>query len=405
MQPSLVDSRTAWIIVFAQLVLITMANGAVYILWVGLKPIALTFDWPRWIPSFAYSVNMIGTGIGGIILGRWVDRSGVGGAVLVGTLALVTGLLLSAQLTSPWELYLYNGLLIGLLGNGAMFAPLLTNTTRWFDRRRGLAVAVVASGQGLAGAVWPPFFRWAIDNFGWRQLYVWYGIACLVLMLPLVFVVRRPAPIGPAAAPVVRGAEPARVNGFPRELPHWLLCLGILTCCVAMAVPLVHIVAHVSDLGFGADRGAELLAIILALSFVSRLGIGLIADRLGGQNAMIIASAIQGMGLAIFLVSDDMVGLYAAAVVFGSGFGGLIPSYAVVARELYPPEDTGWRIGAIFFAGSIGMAAGGWMAGTIFDHTAGYGWAFVAAVGFNLVNLAILAVLRFGGGRPARVAA
>jgi MFS family permease len=405
MQPALVDSRTAWAIAVAQLLLVMMANGAVYILWVGLKPIAVDFDWPRWVPSFAYSINMIGTGLGGIVMGRWLDRSGIGGPVLLGSLALVLGLLLSSRLESAWELYLYNGLLIGFLGNGAMFAPLLTNTTRWFERHRGLAVAVVASGQGLAGAVWPPVFRWVIDGAGWRQLYLWYGVASLVFMLPLAFAVRRRAPGVSAAALLSRLPGGKGIRGLPGELPHWILCLGIFTCCVAMAVPLVHVVAHASDLGLGADLGATLLAVILALSFASRLGIGLVADRLGSRNALLVASALQGAGLAIFLVAEGTAGLFVAAVVFGSGFGGLIPSYAVVARELYPPEDTGWRIGAIFFAGSLGMAGGGWMAGYIFDHTGDYGLAFAASVAFNVVNLALLAFLRFAGGPEAKAAA
>ncbi|MGH6719378.1 MAG: MFS transporter [Alphaproteobacteria bacterium] len=401
MNDPLIDSRTAWVIAAAQVGLITMAMGSTYLLWVGLKPIALDFGWPREVPSLASALQMIGTGLGGIAMGRWFDRAGLGGPLVAGALALGGGAILTFFIDAAWQLHAINFLLIGFIGIGAMFAPLLTNTTRWFERRRGLAVAVVASGQGLAGAIWPPVFRLGIDTIGWRETYLVYGLVSLAVMLPLIPAVVRRAPAISAQQLLSAQGSGTAVAGMPRHVPHALMSAGILTCCVAMAVPLVHIVAHVSDLGFGPARGAELLAFILALSFISRIAIGWFADRVGAFVSLLIGSGLQAAGLAVFALADGLGGLFLAALLFGSGFGGLIPCYAVAARALYRPADVGWRIGVIYFAGSIGMAVGGWVAGVLFDQHGSYAIAFQFALAFNLVNLAVLAVLA-GAVRRAR---
>jgi MFS family permease len=399
---SLVDGRIAWIVVAAQLGLIVMTMGSTYLLWVGLKPIAADFGWPREVPSLANSLQMIGTGLGGIVMGRWFDRVGLGPPVLTGTLAIVVGSLLLSRIDAAWQLHVINAVLIGFIGNGAMFAPLLTNTTRWFERRRGLAVAIVASGQGLAGAIWPPVFEDAIQGIGWRDASLYYGLACLLVMPPLILVIRRPAPVGHAAQESVARGTATAVAGLPLHVPHALLCFGILTCCIAMAVPLVHVVAHVSDLGYASKRGAQLLAFVMVLSFFSRIGIGVLADRVGAMPSILIGSALQASGLALFIVAEGEIALFLAALLFGLGFGGLIPCYAVAVRAFYPPEDTGWRVGVVFFAGSIGMAIGGWMAGAVFDRVGSYVPAFMLATGANLANLAILGFLASSARRAAR---
>jgi MFS family permease len=388
-----VDSRAGWIVVAAEIGLIIMTMGTTYLLWVGLKPIAADFGWPREVPSLANSLQMIGTGLGGIVMGRWFDRVGLGPPVLAGTFAIALGSVLLAFIDAAWQLHLINAVLIGFIGNGAMFAPLLTNTTRWFERRRGLAVAIVAAGQGLSGAIWPPAFELAIDAIGWRDASLYYGLACLVVMTPLILVVRRPAPSAPADAAAAPGGAAGRVAGLPVHTPHAILTLGILTCCIAMAVPLVHIVAHVSDLGYDSARGAQLLSFIMVLSFGSRIGIGVMADRFGALPSLLIGSALQAIGLFLFIFATGEVALFAAAVVFGLGFGGLIPCYAVAVRALYPPADTGWRVGVVFFGGSIGMAIGGWMAGAVFDRLGSYVPAFTAAFGANVANLLMLGFL------------
>lgn len=401
MNPPAVDSRTAWVIVSAQIVLIVMTMGSTYLLWVGLKPIAAEFGWPREVPSLANSLQMIGTGIGGIVMGRWFDRAGLGPPVLAGSLAIVAGSILLSFIDTAWQLHLIQALLIGFVGNGAMFAPLLTNTTRWFERRRGLAVAIVASGQGLSGAIWPPVFELAIESIGWRDASLYYGLACLLVMPPLILVVRRPAPAAPAGRSAGATGTGTSVAGLPLHVPHGILTLGILTCCVAMAVPLVHVVAHVSDLGYDSARGAQLLSFIMVLSFFSRIGIGVLADRHGALLSLLIGSALQAAGLAVFVVAEGEVALFMAALLFGLGFGGLIPCYAVAVRALYPPEDTGWRVGVVFFGGSIGMAIGGWMAGAIFDQMGSYGPAFMLATAANVVNLALLGFLGASARRAA----
>jgi len=400
-----VDSPAAWGVAVAQLLLITMAMGSVYLLPVGLKPIAQDFDWPRSVPSLAAALQMIGTGLGGIFMGRWLDRAGMGGPALAGSIAIGLGMILTTWIDAAWQLYVISAVLIGFVGNGAMFSPLITNTTRWFERRRGIAVAVVASGQSIAGAVWPLVFGWSIVAFGWRDSYFWGGILCLAVMLPLVLVVRRRPPAPTLASVASRLPDTHRVAGLPRDVPHGLLAAGIFTCCVAMAVPLVHIVAHATDVGYSPTRGAFLLSLIQLLSFGSRVGIGALADELGATTSIIVGSALQAVGLVLFSLTHGDVGMFIAAALFGLGFGGLIPCYAVAVRELYPPSEVGWRIGLVFFAGSIGMAAGGWLAGATFDWLGSYTPAFVGAAAVNGLNLALLAFLRVAQVRAARAAA
>lgn len=400
-----VDSLAAWGVAAAQLALITMAMGSIYLLPVGLKPISQDFDWPRSVPSLAAALQMIGTGLGGIVMGRWLDRAGMGGPALAGSIAIGAGMILTTWIDAAWQLYLISAVLIGFIGNGAMFSPLITNTTRWFERRRGVAVAVVASGQSIAGAVWPLIFGWSIVAYGWRTSYFWGGIVCLAVMLPLVLIVRRRPPAVALSTVMGKLPDTHRVAGLPRDVPHGLLAAGIFTCCVAMAVPLVHIVAHATDVGYSATRGAFLLSLIQLLSFGSRVGVGVLADELGATTSIIIGSALQAAGLVLFAMTDAELGMFVAAALFGLGFGGLIPCYAVAVRDLYPPAEVGWRIGLVFFAGSLGMAAGGWMAGAVFDVMGSYTPAFIAAALVNLLNLAILVFLRGAQVRAIRMAA
>jgi MFS family permease len=390
------DGLSAWRVALASLMLVACGMGIEYLLWSNVKTISDDMGWSRGTTSLAYTLEMLGTGVGGILMGRLTDRVGVMPVVLIGAIMIPLGAFTLSHVTEAWQFILVFGLLIGFLGNATLFAPLIATATRWFDRRRGLAVAIVASGQGLAGMIWPAVFDVLIADYGWRGALFIYGIFAAVTMPPLVLLLRgRP----PGWAAIATSRSEARAGGtqfgsLTENVPLILLCLAITCCCIAMAMPLLHVASHAQDIGYTSTQGAYLLVCIMGLSFVGRLGMGFFADRIGGLNAMLIGSAMQALGSLVLIPFDNMIVLYLGAILFGLGFGGLVPMYAVALRSIYPPHSIGWRVGAIFLFGATGMAFGGQLAGTMFDGMETYRWAFAVGFAFNVVNLVILLLVK-----------
>jgi MFS family permease len=296
------------------------------------------------------------------------------------------------------------------LGTSATFAPLVADTSQWFDRRRGIAVAVCMSGNYVAGAVWPPVMQHFIDSAGWRATYVGMGVFCILAMLPLALLLRRRPPPQPQPAQLAAGARliaaagSPLVLGMPAGAVQTLLCVAGVSCCVAMSMPQVHIVAYCGDLGFGAARGAEMLAVMLGMGVVSRLVSGWISDRIGGLRTLLLGSLLQGVALLLFLPFDGLASLYVVSALFGLFQGGIVPSYALIVREYFPPQEAGARVGMVLMATLFGMALGGWMSGAVFDLTGSYRAAFLNGIGWNLLNVSIVVFLlyraRQGGGGP-----
>jgi MFS family permease len=266
----------------------------------------------------------------------------------------------------------------------------------WFVRRRGIVVAVCASGNYLGGAIWPPIVQHFVESVGWRQTYIGLALFCFVTMTALALLMRRRPPI---ASPSVAAATPGTAQ--PSNLPFGLslikaqalLCVAGLACCVAMSMPQVHIVAYCGDLGYGAARGAEMLSLMLACGIVSRLVSGAICDRIGGLRTLLLGSMLQCVALLLFLPFNGLVSLYVIAALFGLFQGGIVPSYAIIVREHFPPAEAGARVGAVIMCTMFGMALGGWMSGRIFDITGSYRAAFINGIAWNLLNLAIALVL------------
>ena len=386
------ETAYAYVRLAASLILMTMGTVGMYAIVVALKPIAVEFGGTRSAASMAYAVTMIGFGLGGIMMGRWSDRAGVMWPCLAGTVFLALGFLLAAQATTLWQLYLAQGLLIGLLGNAALFAPLVADITLWFRRRRGIAVAIVASGNYLAGVVWPPIVQNYIDATDWRATYTGIGIFCLLAMPPFCLILRRRpmAVLAMEAGAFAAAARPLRLapNGL-----HVLLCVAGIACCVAMAMPQVHIVAYASDLGHAAQRGAEMLALMLGTGIISRLVFGWISDSIGGLATLLVGSSLQALTLFLFMFADSLTGLYLMSALFGLSQGGIVPAYAIIVRRYSVAGQTGWRIAMVLAMTLLGMALGGWLAGLLYDLTGSYRLAFINAVAFNVVNMVIAGIL------------
>jgi MFS family permease len=383
------ESRYAWLRLSASLALMTIGGVGMYAMAVVLAPIQAEFGAGRGDASLPYTMTMIGFGIGGILMGKLADRFGVMVPVIIGAVGLGGGFALAGAAPNLLVFGLAHGLLIGLLGCSATFAPLVADTALWFNRRRGIAVAICASGNYLAGALWPTVLQYSFDTIGWRATYLSIGAFCTASILLLALALRRRPPALEASAHVQArtfGDRPLDLS--PNALMALLVIAGV-ACCVAMSMPQVHIVAYCGDLGYGAARGAEMLSLMLAFGIVSRLVSGWICDRIGGLRTLLLGSALQGVALVMFLPFDGLVSLYIVSAMFGLFQGGIVPSYAIIVREYFSPREAGVRTGIVLMATLFGMAFGGWISGAIFDMTGSYRAAFVNGIAWNLLNLTI----------------
>jgi MFS family permease len=397
------ESPYAWMRLAVSLLLMTIGGSGMYSVTVVLPAIQAEFGVARADASLPYTLTMIGFGLGGIMMGRLADRFGVLLPVGIGAAGLGAGFVSAGLAPNLWLFCAAQGLLVGFLGTSATFAPLVADTSRWFDRRRGIALAICMSGNYTAGAIWPPVMQYFIDSVGWRQTYVGMGVFCLLSMLPLALVLRRRPPAHAVEVVVSSGAAPrpvsppvgARPMGMSPGTVQALLCVAGVSCCVAMSMPQVHIVAYCGDLGYGAARGAEMLAVMLGLGVISRLASGWISDRIGGLRTLLLGSVLQGVALLLFLPFDGLVSLYVVAGLFGLFQGGIVPSYALIIREHFSPSQAGARVGTVLMATLFGMAMGGWMSGAVFDLTGSYRAAFVNGIAWNLLNIAIVLFLLY----------
>ncbi|NPC54510.1 MFS transporter [Caenimonas soli] len=402
-----IESPYAWMRLAVSLLLMTVGGSGMYSVTVVLPRIQEDFGVARADASLPYTLTMIGFGLGGILMGRLADRFGVLVPVGVGALGLGAGFIAAGLAPNLWWFCAAQGLLIGLLGTSATFAPLVADTSQWFDRRRGVALAICMSGNYTAGAVWPPIMQYFIDSVGWRHTYVGMGVFCVVSMLPLALVLRRRPPVH-APAPVLAGGRVAALDrpmGMKPATVQMLLCVAGVACCVAMSMPQVHIVAYCGDLGFGAARGAEMLSLMLGLGVVSRLASGWISDRIGGLRTLLLGSILQGVALLMFLPFQGLVSLYVVAGLFGLFQGGIVPAYALIVREHFSPREAGARVGTVLMATLFGMALGGWMSGAVFDLTGSYRAAFINGIAWNLLNVSIVGFLMFRASRLMRAGA
>jgi MFS family permease len=370
-----------------------MAFGAAWITAVALKDIAAEVDGVRSIPALASALAWLGSGFGGILMGRIADKVGTRWTVIFGALMIALGLTIST-FGPPWPLWIGHGLFVGLIGLGGINAPMYIYVSRWFDRRRGSALALISSGSYLAGAMWPPVFERAIAGFGWRQTMLWYAIAEIVVIVPLAAIYFRAAPevIHPVDAMTDDG-KPARVLGWPSNAVFAMMCGAAVLCCIPMAMPQGHLVAFCSDLGINRSNGAMMLSVLLGTAFLSRQIWGAISDRIGGIATVLIGSAWQAAAMTAFLFTQNEAGLFAIAAAFGLGFSGIIPAYVLALRELFPASEASWRIPTLLLFSGCGMALGGWLAGLLYDHFGYYAPAFAAGVGANIFNLLLIGIL------------
>jgi MFS family permease len=386
-----IESRSSWVAAGLTLAILSISYGSPLLIVVGLKPMTEAMATERSVLALAGSLVWVGTGFGGIPMGWLADRIGIRAIVAIGTVSMACGLALSAQ-GSLWALYVGHGLLIGVIGNGAIYAPLLIYVSRWFDRRRGAAIALISSGQYIAGIGWPSVFEQGIARFGWQSTMLAYAAVVLLAVPPFLFLLKQPpAPVA-AGGPAGRGRNPS-VLGMHPNTAQALICLAAFCCCIPMSIPSAHLVAFCSDIGISPAHGAAMLSVLLGSAFVSRQFWGALADRIGGLRTVLAGSVCQAVAIGAFLLTKNEAGLFAISAAFGLGFSGIIPSYAVAIRDLFPSSEASWRIPTVLFTGMSGMAVGSWFSGVLYDRFGHYGPAFATGVLFNLFNLAIVGFL------------
>ena len=394
-----IETPYSWLRLIIAILVGTIGGVGMWSVVVALPAVQAEFGTGRGNASLPYTLVMLGVAAGGLFMGRMSDKRGIAPPLMIGAVALGAGYALAALSPNIWVFIIIHGVLIGALGSSASFGPLMSNTSMYFSKHRGLAVALCACGSYFAGAVWPKVVQYGIDHIGWRMTHVWIGLFCVVTLIPLALLMRRRAPTQkPMSHPSTMARDKGGL-GLSPPLLQALLGIAGLGCCIAMAMPQVHLVAYCGDLGYGAARGAEMLSIMLGLGVISRTAGGFVSDRFGSIFALVLGSTMQGLALTLFLFFDSLTSLYLISALFGLFQGGIVPNYAVIVRDYFPAEEAGRRVGLVLMATLVGMAVGGWMSGAIFDLTGSYAMAFLNGLIFNLINLVIVfaLVMRSGG--------
>jgi len=400
-----IESRGSWIAAGVTLVLLSVSYGSPLLIVVGLKPITADLGTPRQMVALAGALTWLGTGAGGILMGWLAERTSIRFTVILGTVMIALGLVVSAS-GNIWAILLGHTLLVGLLGNGALYPPLLVYVSRWFDRRRGTALALISSGQYIAGMAWPMLFERAMTDYGWRATMVGWAVVMLVAIPPIAFLfLRRPPELPTSFFREGAAGERRAVLGLRPNVVLAIISIAGFCCCVPMSIPQGHLVAFCSDIGIPAAQGAAMLSVLQASAFMSRMFWGWLSDRIGGLKTVLLGSACQALAIAAFMSTQDEAGLFAVSAAYGLGFSGIIPAYVVAIRDLFPAREASWRVPMVLFVSMGGMAFGGWFAGALYDHFGFYAPAFVIGVIFNIANLALVGFLvmrqRWAGGlRP-----
>ncbi|MBO6718692.1 MAG: MFS transporter [Rhizobiaceae bacterium] len=393
------DSRYSWGRLAVSILIATIGNVGMWAVVVVLPAVQAEFGVERGDASIPYTLTMVGFAIGNVLMGRYIDRFGIALPIALAAVANGAGFILAGLAPTLWLFALGQGVLIGI-GTAINFGPLIADVSHWFWKRRGLAVAAAASGNYLAGALWPPIMNYFLTDAGWRATYVGIGVFIIATIVPLALLLRRQRPEEPLLADGTSSGPPLKQTALsPRALQALLIIAG-LGCCMAMAMPQVHIVAYCVDLGYGVARGAEMLSIMLAAGIISRLASGVLADWIGGVRTLLIGSIGQGLSLLFFIPFDGLVSLYVVSLVFGLAQGGIVPSYAIIVREYLPAKVAGERVGIVIMATIAGMAIGGWLSGYIYDLTGSYAAAFINGIGWNLLNIGVMLLVLYKSKGP-----
>ena len=388
MDDLITDSRYSWTRLGLTLFVATVINAGMWVIIVIMPAIEAEYGGTRAMASLPYTLTMVGFALGNYVIGRAVDHFGITASLIVAATMTAIGFGL-ATLSSSLLVLSFTQFLVGF-ASAVGFGPLIADISHWFVRRRGIAVAIAASGNYLSGAIWPILLAEVLAESGWRAVYIVMAAVTLVAVIPLAFALRRRLPQEVQTAAQNTSLVNAKTVGLSPRALQYLLGFAGIGCCVAMSMPQVHIVAYCVDLGFGPAVGAQMLSLMLLCGVASRIISGLVADLLGGVRTLLIGSCLQCLALFLYLPSGGMVSLYVVSLVFGLSQGGIVPSYALVVREYMPAKEAGARVGFVLMATILGMALGAWLSGVTYDLSGSYTLAFVNGIIWNCANIVII---------------
>jgi MFS family permease len=397
-----VECRRSWTTAWTALAIISVSYAAPFPMVIGLKTIQAALGADRSVIALAGALVWVGTGAGGILMGWVAERIGIRATVMIGGVMMALGLVV-CTIGEVWALALGNLVLIGVIGNGAIYAPLVIHVSRWFDTRRGTAIALISSGQYISGMVWPSVLNQWMGWFGWQPMFLTFAGVVIVTVVPLaLFLTRAPAAPAALAAMEDKHADDA-FFGMSRTLAQVLICLAAFLWSVTLSVPTGHLVAFCSDIGIPPAHGAAMLSVLLGSAFLTRPVWGAISDRIGGMRTILIGSGFQLASIASFLATREEAGLFIVASAFGLGFSGILPAYSLTVRELFPASQASWRIPTVLCTAMSGLACGNGLSGLLFDRSGQYGPAFIMGIVTNFAALLLIGFLVARMPRPAPV--
>jgi MFS family permease len=390
------SSAYGWVVVAAGMLMTCVSMGSMFTLAVFLQPMSADTGWSRTGISTAMTIDFLAMGFSAFFWGALSDRHGARIVVLLGGLLLGLGLALASRATSLIEFQLTFGLLIGVAA-GAFYAPLMAVASGWFEHNRSLAVALVSAGMGMGPLTMAPYARWLITNDEWRPAMLVVGITAALLIVPAALLIRRPPVVLDVAPPAPGIPTPVAVAPEPRmsaaealRTPQFAaLALAHFACCAAHSGPIFHMVTFAIGCGIPAMAAVSVYSLAGLSGLGGRLLLGVLADRLGAKPVLVGGLMVQALGAGAYLFVNQLGELYALSVVFGIAYGGVMPLYAILARDYFGAHIMGTVFGAISALASLGMAFGPWAGGWVFDTYASYSWLYIGSFSIGLAAVAV----------------
>jgi len=394
-----------WVIVFAGLALSLIMFGVVDSFSVMFKPIAEQFHWERGTVSAASLLNWISFGLANVVFGVLSDRFGSRLVMVAGGILFVIGTLLMSQIQALWQLYLFFGVLIAV-GRAGAAVPLTVLVTKWFTRNQGLALAI-AQSQNIGPALFAPLSVFLLSAYGWRVTYLWFGLGAL-LIIPLALLMRDHKPevaLAPPSSDQERTHDRSRRDMSLKQAMQtrafWTLSLMVIGCCTSHSCILLHGMNHMTDVGLATPTAARVVAVMAVFGMVGKIANGLLADKIGAKWAIALFLGLQGSMIPFFLYAQQAPSFYIWAILFGIGFGGPMPVYAMLFREYFGMRSIGAILGVFFMIAGLGMGSGGLMGGVFHDLFGSYTVPFFTSSGTGLMAAVLALTLPSTKGEPA----
>ncbi|MDC1134491.1 MFS transporter [Alphaproteobacteria bacterium] len=381
------DTLKSWFRLIVLFIIGVIGTVGMWSVVVVLPALETEFNIDRGNASLLYATTMVGFGLGNFLIGKITDKIGIKIPIVIAIITLILSYLLATISKEFWQLLILQ-VFMGLAA-ATFFGPSMADIGNFFETRRGLAVSIIASANYVAGASWPLVISYFLNFSDWRDVYLYIALICLIIMVPLVLILKNNI-ASHSDTSLNSNFQNHKFNNLSSRKLQNLLMLAGVGCCVAMAMPQVHIVALCVDIGFGLNVGAEVLSVMLFSGMISRVAFGFLSDKIGPIFTLFIGSLLQMLALVFFIPFDSQFSLYIVSLMFGLSQGGIVPAYAMIVRKYLPLSEVGERVGLVIMATIVGMGLGGWMSGEIYDLTQSYKLAFVNGILWNLTNVIIV---------------